>query len=284
MPSENLHISDQELLRAVDGELSRPRSDQVRAHLAACWHCRARMADIEGSIADFMRCHRQALDSQLPSADGPRALLRAQINELALQSRVSSWRWFFRFNPATRSAIISAGILAAVLLGGIALKYSILRGPNTSAAQFELGALPEHELTPGATRSVAISDVCSMPHEEVVREVSPSIREEVFKKYKIMNAKTGEYEIDFLIAPGLGGTEDIHNLWPQPYKLQTWNASVKDDLEERLHQLVCSGDLDLSTAQHDIATDWIAAYKKYFHTETPLADHSRIDTAELPRI
>ncbi len=32
--------------------------------------------------------------------------------------------------------------------------------------------------------------------------------------------------------------------------------------------MVCSGKLDLSTAQRDIATDWIAAYKKYFHTRS----------------
>jgi hypothetical protein len=79
-----------------------------------------------------------------------------------------------------------------------------------------------------------------------------------------------------LIAPGLGGTENIHNLWPEPSKTAGWNALVKDDLEERLHQLVCSGDLDLSTAQRDIATDWIAAYKKYFHTDAPLPPHSRL--------
>jgi hypothetical protein len=213
------------------------------------------------------------------------------MNDLALESRVNSWWWFFRFNAATRSAIVCAGIVAAVLVGTLVLRHSVLNrantspsGANTSAAQLERGALPEHRLTPGATRSVAMSEVCSMPHEEVVREVPPSMREEVLKKYKIMNAKAGEYEIDYLIAPGLGGAEDIHNLWPQPYTPQTWNASVKDALEERLHQLVCSGDLDLSTAQRDIATDWIAAYKKYFHTETPLALHSRIDAAELPRI
>jgi hypothetical protein len=34
--------------------------------------------------------------------------------------------------------------------------------------------------------------------------------------------------------------------------------------------MVCAGTLDLATAQHDIATDWIAAYKKYFHTDKPM--------------
>ena len=44
---------------------------------------------------------------------------------------------------------------------------------------------------------------------------------------------------------------------------------MKDDLEERLHEMVCTGQLDLTTAQRDIATDWIAAYKKYFRTDRP---------------
>jgi hypothetical protein len=44
---------------------------------------------------------------------------------------------------------------------------------------------------------------------------------------------------------------------------EDWNARVKDRLEDRLHALVVNGKLDLKTAQREIATDWIAAYKKY---------------------
>ena len=32
---------------------------------------------------------------------------------------------------------------------------------------------------------------------------------------------------------------------------------------------------DLATAQHEIASNWIAAYKKYFHTQTPLVPRPR---------
>jgi hypothetical protein len=110
-----------------------------------------------------------------------------------------------------------------------------------------------------------------MAHEEVVRAVPTPLRQEIFQEYGIVNARADDYEIDYLIAPGLGGTEDIHNLWPESYTSPTWNAHVKDALEEHLHQMVCAGKVDLSTAQHDIAADWIAAYKKYFHTDRPLA-------------
>jgi hypothetical protein len=44
---------------------------------------------------------------------------------------------------------------------------------------------------------------------------------------------------------------------------------VKDELEDRLRELVCGGRLDLAEAQRDISTDWIAAYKKYFRTGQP---------------
>src|SRR5271157_2001716 len=105
MRNEDLHLPDQELLLAADGELSARRAAQVHAHLAACWTCRARMAEIEGTIADFAKAHRQTLDPQLPPIAGPRALLRAQLAELASMHQVTmrdagSWRGFFRFIPA----------------------------------------------------------------------------------------------------------------------------------------------------------------------------------------
>jgi hypothetical protein len=53
-----------------------------------------------------------------------------------------------------------------------------------------------------------------------------------------------------------------------PFPISTHMGVVA--LEEQLHQMVCAGTLDLSTAQHDIATDWIVAYKKYFQTGRPL--------------
>jgi Putative zinc-finger len=276
MLSEELHVSDQDLLMAADGELSAHRAAQVRAHLAGCWDCRARMAAVEETIADFARAHRQTLDPALPPADGPRALLRAQLAELAAQPAPGSWRRFFQFAAATRAvAYVCLAVCVAAVGGKLLLRRSGVRGAHSSIP-FERSAIPDHKLTPGATRRVAVSDVCSMPHEEVIREVPASLRQEVFHEYGIADARASDYEIDFLIAPGLGGVEDIHNLWPEPYSSPTWNARVKDTLEEQLHQMVCAGQIDLSTAQNDIATNWIAAYKKYFHTDKPLAERSEV--------
>ena len=275
MRNEDLHLSDQELLLAADGELPARRTAQVHAHLAACWNCRARMAEIEGTIADFARTYRQTFDPQLPPIDGPRALLRAQLAELASKPEASSWRWLYQFTSAKRAtALVCVAVFIAAVVGGFFFQHSTLR----MGAPFERAAVPDRSLTPGATRPVTVSDVCSMPHEEVIGEVSTSLRQAVLHEYGIANARAGDYEIDYLIAPGLGGAEDIHNLWPEPYTSRTWNARVKDVLEERLHQMVCEGKLDLATAQRDIATDWIAAYKNYFHTDRPLSPHSHLES------
>jgi hypothetical protein len=83
-----------------------------------------------------------------------------------------------------------------------------------------------------------------------------------------------EYELDYLITPELGGVADQRNLWPERYGSGVWNARVKDDLEELLPRLVCQGTLPLVTAQRDIASDWIAAYKKYFRTDRPIATNA----------
>ena len=272
MLSGGFHLTDQELLLAADGELPTRRAAQVRAHLAACWDCRARMAEIEGAIADFARVHRQTLDPQLPSTAGPRALLRAQLSELAAKPHAAPW-WHLFHIPSV--ALAAACICAAFFIAAAGVKLlfqpSTPRGANSAVVPFERGTIPNRNLTPGATRAVTIGDVCSMAHEEVVRAVPTPLRQEIFQEYGIVNARADDYEIDYLIAPGLGGTEDIHNLWPESYTSPTWNAHVKDALEEHLHQMVCAGKVDLSTAQHDIAADWIAAYKKYFHTDRPLA-------------
>jgi hypothetical protein len=70
------------------------------------------------------------------------------------------------------------------------------------------------------------------------------------------------YEEDHLISLQLGGNpSDPKNLWPQPYAGS--NARKKDVVETALKRLVCAGTLKLADAQHMIATDWPAAYKKY---------------------
>jgi hypothetical protein len=282
MPSEPLHLSDEEILLAVDGEASRSAARQAREHLTACRLCRSRLAELETTIGEFVSVHRQSLDPQLPSAAGSQAQLRARLSQAEGEPPEAGWRGFFRHHvPPWPSPYLTAGYLCAALLisvlgGNLLLENSRAHRQSMAHLSSPLGAVPDPNLTPGATRPVSAAEVCSMPHEEVVRDVPSSLRQRVFQEYGIMNPRPEDYEIDYLIAPGLGGTEDIHNLWPEPSTTSAWNAHVKDALEERLHQLVCDGKLDLATAQKAIAKDWITAYKKYLSTYAFSGDRTRL--------
>jgi len=135
--------------------------------------------------------------------------------------------------------------------------------------------LPDLKMTPGATLPVTRADICVPGYTQKVRNVPLDVKKQVYAEYGIKSHKPGDYEVDHLISLELGGSNSIKNLWPESYRTQPWNARVKDALENEMHAQVCDGRLDLATAQHDIATDWIAAYKKYFHTNAPLSGAGR---------
>jgi hypothetical protein len=74
---------------------------------------------------------------------------------------------------------------------------------------------------------------------------------------------TGDYEEDHLISLELGGAPSAEaNLWPEPYNAPE-GARVKDQVENKLHALICGGTITLATAQRAIASNWWIAYQTY---------------------
>ena len=274
MPHRESHVSDEELLLAADGEPGR-KAHRVRAHLETCLHCRTRAAQIESTIAELVRAQRNSLDSKLPSITGPQALLRTRLAELSTRQRGI-------FSRLRLSAGLLTGAAGAAALVGVTALVCLLAFRHSGAAHLsppllssDLGVLPNRAFTPGAARQASLAEVCSLPYEEVVRAVPPSKRQKVLEEYGIPLAQSDDYELDYLITPGLGGEDDIRNLWPEPHRAATWNAYAKDVLEERLHEMVCHHQLDLAVAQEAIATNWIAAYKKYVQAAPPNAQAVR---------
>ena len=133
--------------------------------------------------------------------------------------------------------------------------------------------LPDAQMTPGDTLDVTKDDICVSGYTQKVRNVPSSVKKEVYQEYGIASHQPGDYEIDHLISLELGGSNSKKNLWPQSYKTQPWNAHVKDQLENKLHDDICTNKVDLKTAQQEIASDWIAAYKREFNTQTPLSSY-----------
>jgi hypothetical protein len=109
--------------------------------------------------------------------------------------------------------------------------------------------------------------VCMSGYAKSVRHVSGKVKAMVYAEYGIATHASGEYEVDHLISLELGGSNDIKNLWPESYHSEPWNAHVKDKLEDRLHEMVCSGRMRLEDAQQAIARDWIATYQRVIGAE-----------------
>jgi hypothetical protein len=175
----------------------------------------------------------------------------------------------------SRWAYVAAVFLVAALGLRLFSRDLRLHDSQTLLATSNPGPLlPEPDLTPGATRPISTNQVCTPGPPDQMATIPMTVRQAVFHEYGMDRSQPREYEVDHLITPELGGTDDIRNLWPEPYATTEWNAHVKDELENRLRQMVCDGKLDLPTAQRDIATNWISAYQKYFHTEKPLSSVS----------
>jgi hypothetical protein len=153
--------------------------------------------------------------------------------------------------------------------------------------------LPDHSKTPGATLKavpdakaaacltklmgdkVSVGDpitqemICRPAYSPCIRSVSQATKKAVYTDYGIPDGPRHGYcdieqgcEVDHLISIEIGGSNDRKNLWPQPYSGLAFNAHAKDRLENWYHSNVCSGHVSLATAQKEISSDWVAAFKK----------------------
>jgi hypothetical protein len=136
----------------------------------------------------------------------------------------------------------------------------------TSAAlgqEVATGHLPDPQLTPGAWDTQAITDdVCTPGYAHAHRPSfaeSNALKHQVFARYGIAWSEHGKYELDHLIPLELGGSSTLENLWPELWP----EAIIKDALENRLHALVCAGELSLHDAQMQISIDWETCYRRY---------------------
>jgi hypothetical protein len=100
-----------------------------------------------------------------------------------------------------------------------------------------------------------------------VRDVPQSEKFDVEREYGLAAKLYGStLEIDHIVSLGLGGSNDIANLYPEKATLPggATGYHVKDKLENKVHDMVCAGQITLRQAQRQIAGNWQALYKRTF--------------------
>ena len=133
--------------------------------------------------------------------------------------------------------------------------------------------LPISSATPGTinpqvTQSNIQTTICVSGYTTTIRPTSSYTttlkKKQLETTYSFYHdTKLGDFEEDHLISLEIGGNPSSPlNLWPEPYAGPD-GARVKDQIENKLHELVCQGLLSLESAQGQISTNWFLAYQKY---------------------
>jgi hypothetical protein len=177
------------------------------------------------------------------------------------------------FSNSTRtiSALVFLGIAAfryvtshhLILWGASSTSPSTGTAANPDASLITRGFVQNLRMTPGDVLTIDRKQICMPGYTKTVRNVPSSLEHQVYNAYGISTHKPGDYEIDHLISLELGGSNSVRNLWPESFKSQPLNAHVKDEIENKLHEMICNDQIDVAQTQREIAHDWTQAYAKY---------------------
>ncbi len=260
------HLRDEALLLGGDRALHGGALRRIGAHLDDCPACRMRRQVLLETDYDLQTAMRPEF---VPMPDAARLRLQAGLAEAAHAQRMQPWRRSWRAVLLRPGVLLQVGVVATLFVLAVTYRQAARPLQGWMAAYDEKGPRPNHTLTPGSTSPVTLAQLCSQNDEDQDPPLPQEKERAVFRAYGVDESSARAYQVDYLINPQLGGNDHIENLWPEPYQSTVWNATAKDALEARLHGLVCSRQVDLASAQQEISTDWIAAYRKYFHTAQP---------------
>jgi len=167
---------------------------------------------------------------------------------LALSAQRAPERQVFRFAAVAISPQVGSTVLLA---------------QQTKTSRCKLGPKPDRACSPGAYYSrLTKRTICSASfHTSDVRNVTDGTKHAVEIEYGLEPRGYGsKLEIDHIVSLELGGSNDPANLFPELAP----GYHLKDQLENKVHDVVCSGGMRLRDAQRAIASDWPKLYKKLF--------------------
>jgi hypothetical protein len=148
----NGHLTDKQLLLYADGELATKEGAHCRAHMEACWTCRARLDDLQGTIKEIVNFRNHVLLPMAPDPSRHWDGLDPRMDELdktiekpPIMNRLSGlFRWGVL---APRYAVFAVLVLAALgslvwLPSQSAISANELLARVQAAQTLELGKVP----------------------------------------------------------------------------------------------------------------------------------------------
>jgi hypothetical protein len=156
-----------------------------------------------------------------------------------------------------------SGASSAITLGS-----TVVISRRSAVSGCTRGPAPDRRCSPGGYCSALTRRViCTAGFRTgSIRSVSQDRKFAVERAYEMAARLYGStIEIDHIIPLELGGSNATSNLFPES-GTATASYHVKDRLENRLHDMVCAGQIALRAAQTSIATDWRSLYRRIFGT------------------
>lgn len=130
----NNHLTPQQMLSYIDGELSRPEERKAEAHLHSCWTCLTELERLKTDIATILDAQKEQFAPALPPPPKPWASIENLIARGQSEQPVSMWSRLAAYlntslTPA-RLVVVSCLVTALAVFA-----YSIFRTRGVSAGE-----------------------------------------------------------------------------------------------------------------------------------------------------
>jgi hypothetical protein len=114
------HLTKEEMLRYLDGELSKSSKARTAEHLESCWTCRAELDHLEADIALILDAQNQIFVPSLPPPPKPWVGIEANLKNRERRLRGSSFKVFEKEVSVpifrTSAPLITAALVAVLIV------------------------------------------------------------------------------------------------------------------------------------------------------------------------
>jgi hypothetical protein len=272
------HPDENQLLLALERELSPEENAKVEQHLGNCWSCRARSNEMQSGILAFVEYREKRY---LPSLEPPPhdfGGFPGRLGGIAAEGKPDGlalriWRSIRRF--VTSSSQVTWVSATAAIMAGVIFWTQILLNPSTvSASEFLARATAAQN--PGTNPGVREKNQVSRTAHQRVRITDG--QQTVVREF--------EWTVGSPIPQARWQTKAEPSKWNAPFAADGF-AGWRDSVSTRKDKVKRSGDrwtLDTTAADDLVKEAWLVVRASDFHPleqHIRFADNRQLDFEEL---